>query len=163
RGALSMDVRSAGEGVAVVDITGEVTGASEPVLMDAFSRATSEDTRAVILNFAGLDYMNSGGIGLLVTMLVRATRPPPPPMARGDPRGGDARRGAVPVVAGVGVPDRGDGGGPGPGRGGEPGVRLRQRDRRRRGGGQPATDRVGRAGHPAADRQPRAPPGPLPA
>jgi anti-sigma B factor antagonist len=69
-----MDVRSAGDGVAVVDITGEVTGASEPVLMDAFSRATSEDTRAVILNFAGLDYMNSGGIGLLVTMLVRANR-----------------------------------------------------------------------------------------
>jgi len=69
-----MDVREAGDGVAVVDITGEITGASEPVLMDAFSRATGEDTRAVILNFSGLEYMNSGGIGLLVTMLVRANR-----------------------------------------------------------------------------------------
>ena len=28
----------------------------------------------VLLNFAGLDYMNSGGIGLLVTLLVRAHR-----------------------------------------------------------------------------------------
>jgi anti-sigma B factor antagonist len=28
----------------------------------------------VILNFGGLDYMNSGGIGLLVTLLVRANR-----------------------------------------------------------------------------------------
>jgi len=74
RGVLSMDVRSAGDGVAVVDITGEITGASEPVLMDAFSRATGEDARAVILNFSGLEYMNSGGIGLLVTMLVRANR-----------------------------------------------------------------------------------------
>src|SRR3954465_14330968 len=74
RGTLTMDVRSAGDGVAVVDITGEITSASEPVLMDAFSRATVEDTRAVILDFSGLEYMNSGGIGLLVTMLVRANR-----------------------------------------------------------------------------------------
>jgi anti-sigma B factor antagonist len=27
-----------------------------------------------VLNFTGLDYMNSGGIGLLVTLLVRAQR-----------------------------------------------------------------------------------------
>ena len=27
-----------------------------------------------MLNFAGLDYMNSGGIGMLVTLLVRANR-----------------------------------------------------------------------------------------
>ena len=74
RGLLIMDVRPAAEGVAVVDITGEITGSSEPVLMDAFARATNEETRAVILNFAGLDYMNSGGIGLLVTLLVRANR-----------------------------------------------------------------------------------------
>ena len=74
RGTLNMDVRPAGEGVAVVDITGEITSASEPVLMDAFARATGEDTRAVILNFTGLEYMNSGGIGLLVTVLVRANR-----------------------------------------------------------------------------------------
>jgi len=69
-----MDVRPAGDGVAVVDITGEITSASEPVLMDAFARATTQDSRAVILNFAGLEYMNSGGIGLLVTLLVRAQR-----------------------------------------------------------------------------------------
>ena len=28
----------------------------------------------MILNFTGLEYMNSGGIGLLVTLLVRANR-----------------------------------------------------------------------------------------
>jgi anti-sigma B factor antagonist len=27
-----------------------------------------------VLNFAGLEYMNSGGIGMLVTLLVRANR-----------------------------------------------------------------------------------------
>ncbi len=29
---------------------------------------------AIVLNFTDLDYMNSGGIGLLVTLLVRAQR-----------------------------------------------------------------------------------------
>jgi len=40
----------------VIRVRGEVTAAS------------------VILDFSGLDYMNSGGIGLLVTLLVRANR-----------------------------------------------------------------------------------------
>lgn len=30
--------------------------------------------KTVILNFSGMDYMNSSGIGLLVTLLVRAQR-----------------------------------------------------------------------------------------
>ena len=42
--------------------------------MDAYTRATEGDARAVLLDFSGLEYMNSGGIGLLVTLLVRANR-----------------------------------------------------------------------------------------
>jgi anti-sigma B factor antagonist len=30
--------------------------------------------KSIVLNFSGLSYMNSGGIGLLVTLLVRANR-----------------------------------------------------------------------------------------
>jgi anti-sigma B factor antagonist len=56
----------------VVDIKGDVTAASETVLMAAYQDAG--DAQAIVLNFAGLDYMNSGGIGLLVTLLVRANR-----------------------------------------------------------------------------------------
>jgi len=41
--------------------------------MAAFSQA-GEKTRTIVLDFTGLDYMNSGGIGLLVTLLVRANR-----------------------------------------------------------------------------------------
>jgi anti-sigma B factor antagonist len=41
--------------------------------MAAYSHA-GEKTRAIVLDFSGLDYMNSGGIGLLVTLLVRANR-----------------------------------------------------------------------------------------
>ena len=41
---------------------------------DAWDRAAGGDTKAVILSFDGLEYMNSSGIGLLVTLLVRANR-----------------------------------------------------------------------------------------
>lgn len=57
----------------VIRVRGEVTAASEGPLMAAYSQA-GEKTRAVVLDFTGLEYMNSGGIGLLVTLLVRANR-----------------------------------------------------------------------------------------
>jgi anti-sigma B factor antagonist len=72
--AVAMDVRKIGDGASVIDIQGDVTAASEDVLMDAYTQATDERTRAIVLNFSGLEYMNSGGIGLLVTLLVRANR-----------------------------------------------------------------------------------------
>ena len=56
----------------IVDIRGDVTAGSEAVLMSAYDEAG--DARAIVLNFSDLAYMNSGGIGLLVTLLVRANR-----------------------------------------------------------------------------------------
>ena len=70
----TMDVREVSGRVSVVDISGDVTSASEQALSDAYARASTPTTRAIILNFSGLDYMNSGGIGMLVTLLVRANR-----------------------------------------------------------------------------------------
>jgi anti-sigma B factor antagonist len=72
--ATTFDVRSAGNGVRVIDIKGDITAQSEEVLMDAYNRASESGAKAIVLNFSGLDYMNSGGIGLLVTLLVRAQR-----------------------------------------------------------------------------------------
>jgi anti-sigma B factor antagonist len=57
----------------ILRIHGEVTGATESALMEAYAQA-APDVRSVVLDFSGLDYMNSGGIGLLVTLLVRARR-----------------------------------------------------------------------------------------
>jgi anti-sigma B factor antagonist len=71
---VTMDVRDAGDGASVIDISGDITAACEDVLMDAYGRAARDETRAIVLNFTGLEYMNSGGIGLLVTLLVRANR-----------------------------------------------------------------------------------------
>ena len=67
----TFDVRRLGP-ASVVDIRGDVTSGSEDVLMTAYDEAG--DARAIVLNFSELAYMNSGGIGLLVTLLVRANR-----------------------------------------------------------------------------------------
>jgi anti-sigma B factor antagonist len=72
--ATTLEVRAPSAHARVIEIKGDVTAASEDVLMDAYGRASGEGVRAILLDFAGLDYMNSGGIGLLVTLLVRAQR-----------------------------------------------------------------------------------------
>jgi anti-sigma B factor antagonist len=71
---VTMDVRHVGDAAAVVDIRGDVTAACEPVLMSAYEQAGGLTATRLVLNFAGLEYMNSGGIGMLVTLLVRANR-----------------------------------------------------------------------------------------
>lgn len=60
--------------VATLRIAGDVTSASEGELMAGYTRAIEDGARAIILDFSALEYMNSGGIGLLVTLLVRAQR-----------------------------------------------------------------------------------------
>ena len=71
---VKMNVRKASERACVIDVEGELTAFAEGVLMDAYNQASAEGARAIILNFEGLEYMNSSGIGLLVTLLIRINR-----------------------------------------------------------------------------------------
>jgi anti-sigma B factor antagonist len=71
---VGLAVRGTAEGPYIIEIAGELTPASEPALAEAFARACEGPSRAVLLDFTPLGYMNSGGIGLLVTLLVRAQR-----------------------------------------------------------------------------------------
>ena len=71
---VKMNVRSAGEKASIIDVEGELTAFAESVLMDAYNQASDGQVRAIILNFEGLEYMNSSGIGLLVTLLIRINR-----------------------------------------------------------------------------------------
>lgn len=70
----TMNVRKVNGSVSVIDIAGEITGASEGALAEAYSEASANGAKTVVLNFSDLDYMNSSGIGLLVTTLIRAQR-----------------------------------------------------------------------------------------
>ena len=71
---VTINVRKVSTTAAILDIQGEVTGFAEDVLMEAYTQASNQGARIIALNFSNLDYMNSSGIGLLVTLLVRVQR-----------------------------------------------------------------------------------------
>jgi len=71
---IQTNVRIAGDNIGVIEIAGEVTGFAENVLMEAYRQVVDQGCSKIILNFKNMEYMNSSGIGLLVTLLVRASR-----------------------------------------------------------------------------------------
>ncbi len=71
---VTFTTRKPNASAAIIDIHGEINSFAENALMDAYTQATSAGAKAIILNFASLEYMNSSGIGLLVTLLIRANR-----------------------------------------------------------------------------------------
>ena len=71
---VTMTVRQVTPTVSIVDIQGEINAFAENALMDAYTQATSGGANVIILNLGRLEYMNSSGIGLLVTLLIRANR-----------------------------------------------------------------------------------------
>lgn len=55
-------------------LQGSLSFAAESELMAAFNESLEQGAQRVVLDFSQLEYMNSTGIGLLVTLLVRAQR-----------------------------------------------------------------------------------------
>ncbi len=70
----TMTVRQPTNKVGIIDVAGEVTSAAESALMDAYAQASSAGAQVIVLNFSRMEYMNSSGIGLLVTLLIRINR-----------------------------------------------------------------------------------------
>ena len=70
---LSLNVRHE-DGCGIIDIVGDITIKAEDSLMNAYHKSTAGGRNNIILNFTNLEYMNSTGIGLLVTLLIRAQR-----------------------------------------------------------------------------------------
>jgi anti-sigma B factor antagonist len=61
-------------GAAVIELSGEVDGSAADVLTDAYAAAVGLDAGlgTVVLDFAQVDYINSTGIALIVSVLARA-------------------------------------------------------------------------------------------
>jgi anti-anti-sigma factor len=60
-------------GTVVLELTGELNASANGVLTPAYEEAVAEgDPRNVILDFTGVDYINSTGIALVVGVLARA-------------------------------------------------------------------------------------------
>lgn len=71
---VNMNVRRIDSSTSIIDIVGEITAFAENALTEAYTHASTPTTRNIILNASGLEYMNSSGIGVLVTLLIRMNR-----------------------------------------------------------------------------------------
>ena len=63
-------VRVEGE-VAVIDLSGDINGAAQPVLTAAYEQAATQASH-IVLNFAATDFINSTGIAVIVGLLAKA-------------------------------------------------------------------------------------------
>jgi anti-sigma B factor antagonist len=70
---VTMRVRVINPKLSIIDVVGDMTRDAETALMDAYAQVPST-TKVIIFNFTGLEYMNSSGIGLVVTLLIRINR-----------------------------------------------------------------------------------------
>src|SRR5215213_4523236 len=68
---LEVEVRPTQSG-AILDLRGEINGFSQEALDAAYQEAEATNPEAIILNFEGVDYINSTGIALIVGLLARA-------------------------------------------------------------------------------------------
>ncbi len=59
-------------GVAIVDLHGEINAFAEDALNTAYSEAEGCEPGAILLNFGDVNYINSTGIALIVSLLARA-------------------------------------------------------------------------------------------
>ncbi|MFQ5595444.1 MAG: STAS domain-containing protein [Anaerolineae bacterium] len=61
-------------GVAIIDLSGEIDAFAEGALNAAYTEAASRDSTAILLNFSEVDYINSTGIALIVSLLAQARK-----------------------------------------------------------------------------------------
>ena len=60
--------------VAIIDLHGEIDAFAEDVLNTAYADAESRQSEVILLNFSDVDYINSTGIALIVSLLARARK-----------------------------------------------------------------------------------------
>jgi anti-sigma B factor antagonist len=59
-------------GGAVLDLRGEINGFAQEALEAAYAEAEANNPETILLNFEGVDYINSTGIALIVGLLAKA-------------------------------------------------------------------------------------------
>ncbi len=61
-------------GNTVIDLLGEINAQAEQALNQAYFAADSHNPEVIVLNFSGVDYINSTGIALIVGLLAEARK-----------------------------------------------------------------------------------------
>lgn len=60
--------------VAIIDLHGEINAFAEETLNAAYAEAEKRESDVILLNFSDVDYINSTGIALIVSLLARARK-----------------------------------------------------------------------------------------
>ena len=71
---LEAQVRHHQPRVAVIELHGEINSFAEAALTAAYAEAEAMSPESILLNFSGVDYINSTGIALIVTLLAKARK-----------------------------------------------------------------------------------------
>ncbi len=61
-------------GVAIIELRGEINAFAEQALNAAYSESRKLDPGAILLDFRQVDYINSTGIALIVTLMSKARK-----------------------------------------------------------------------------------------
>jgi len=60
--------------IAVIDLSGELSASAGEALDRAFVQACQQDSSIILLNFGGVNYINSTGIALIIGLMMQATK-----------------------------------------------------------------------------------------
>lgn len=71
------------DGMAIIDLDGDINAFAESALVAAYLEASEIQPSALALNFSQVDYINSTGIALIVSLLARARKDKRPVIAFG--------------------------------------------------------------------------------
>ncbi|MGH7494480.1 MAG: STAS domain-containing protein [bacterium] len=58
--------------VALMDLQGSVTALAEKKVLAAYERAVAQKTKLLLLNFSAVNYINSAGMAIIITLLHKA-------------------------------------------------------------------------------------------
>ncbi|HBY09565.1 MAG TPA: anti-sigma factor antagonist [Chloroflexi bacterium] len=58
----------------VIDLQGEINAQADEALNLAYAEADSQNPKVIVLNFSGVDYINSTGIALIVGLLAQTRK-----------------------------------------------------------------------------------------
>lgn len=62
------------DGVAIIDLVGDVTTFAEEKINSAYAQVTSNGAKQILMNFRQNDYINSAGIAILIGVVTEVNR-----------------------------------------------------------------------------------------
>lgn len=65
---------SSGDPIVVLRFAGDITSSSEAAVLGTYQGLPPESSKRILLDFSGVDYLNSSGIALIIQLLYAASK-----------------------------------------------------------------------------------------